>query len=173
MAKTKEQKQGIIRDLEEKISGQKTMVFMDFTGVDSDELFQLRRKLKETGCELKVVKKTLFEKALEKLNKKNIIEEIKKIKNQIVLIFGFNDEITASKFAYEAGKSNENFIILGGALGADCLTKEKIICLAQLPSRQELLAKITRSLQNPVSGFVGALKANLNNLVFVLSKIKK
>ena len=60
MALTKEQKQKAVEDLKEKISQQKSIVFADFSKINSKDLFGLRRKLKESGCVLKIGKKTLI-----------------------------------------------------------------------------------------------------------------
>ena len=57
MPLTREQKQNIINDLEKKIEKQKSIVFMDFTGIKVKDLAKLREKLKEGGSEMKVSKK--------------------------------------------------------------------------------------------------------------------
>ncbi len=60
MALTKEQKIKQVEDIKAKISNQKSMVFVDFTKVPSQDMFELRKKLKAEGCNLKIAKKTLI-----------------------------------------------------------------------------------------------------------------
>ncbi|MDI6882858.1 MAG: 50S ribosomal protein L10 [Patescibacteria group bacterium] len=172
MAKNKDEKQKIIEDLEEKIKIQKAMVFVDFSGIDSKFLFALREKLKKANCLLKVVKKTLLEKTLGKLEKKEISEKIKTFKGQLALVFGFEDEVMPAKICYQVAKENENLKILAGVFGGEFKKKEKVIELAQLPSRGELLARLVGGLENPISNFVNVLKGNIKGLIYILARAK-
>ncbi len=173
MPKTKEQKQEIIKDLIESLSKQKAMVLLNFGGIDSKELFALRDELKEQDCELKVVKKTLLRKALEKAEAKGLTEKLAELKGQLALIFGFGDEVAPAKICYGHAKDNENLEILGGMFENAFIEQAQVITLAQLPSKQELLGRLVGSLNSPVSRFVYALKGNLSNLVRVLDEIQK
>ncbi len=173
MPKSKEQKQKIIEDLKENFQKQKSTVLVDFSGCDSKFLFKLRDELEKSNCLLRVVKKRLLKKTLEGLTMKDISEKIGEIELQLALIFGFRDEIIPAKICYQFSKENENLIILGGILGKEFLAKEKIIELAQLPSREELTARFVGSLASPISGFVNTLKGNLKGLIYALSAIKE
>jgi len=172
VAKSRKQKEEVIKELEEKISRQKAMVFMDFSGINSADLFALRNKLKNSDCELKIIKKTLLEKTLQHLKNEELLLRIKEIKSQIALIFGFKDEVTPSRFASEALKNNEKFVILGGFLAGDYLEREKINEIAKILSRQELLAKMAGSLKFPAVNFANVLNGNIKGLLNVLSRIK-
>lgn len=172
MAKSRDEKQKIIKDLEKEIKKQKSMVFVDFSNLDSKSLFDLREKLGESNCLLKVTKKTLLEKTFEKLNKKNLSEKIKEIKVQLALVFGFQDEIIPAKICYQFSEENKNLKILGGIFEEEFLGKDKVIELAQLSSKTELLARFVRSLKSPVSGFVNVLEGNIKGLITVLAKVK-
>lgn len=173
MPKSKSQKKEIIEDLTENLQKQKSTVLVDFSGCDSKFLFKLREELEKSNCLLKVVKKALLKKTLESLTMKDISEKIGEIKLQLALIFGFGDEIVPAKICYQFSKENENLIILGGILGKEFLAKEKIMKLAQLPSREELWARFMRSLASPISGFINTLKYNLKGLIYTLSAIKE
>ena len=172
MPKTKSQKEEIIKDLKENFQKQKSAVLVDFSSCDSKFLFELRDKLEKSNCLLRIVKKTLLKKTLESLSMKDISEKIDEIELQLALIFGFGDEIIPAKICYQFSKENENLIILGGIFGKEFLEKEKMIELAQLPSREEVLARFTGSLASPISGFVNTLKGNLKGLLYVLANAK-
>jgi len=172
MAISREKKQKIIEDLEEKIKKQKTIIFVDFNKLDSKSLFDLRKKLKQANCLLKITKKTLLEKVFDKLTEKGFLEKIKEIKTQLALIFGFDDEIIPSKICYQFSKKNENLKILGGIFDKNFLEKEKVIELAQMPSKNELLEKLTWTLKSPISNFVNVLENNIKGLINVLAKVK-
>lgn len=173
MAKTKEQKKSILNELKDRIAAQKAIVFIDFSNVESKALFKLRDELKAKGGTLEVVKKTLLKKVLQGLKEKDLAKKIDEVKGQLALAFGFEDEVSPAKVCYGIQKENENLKILGGVLGSEYQTKERVMELAQLPSRQDLLARLLGSLSSPVSRFVYVLRANLNNLVSVLSEIQK
>lgn len=173
MAKTKEQKQTILSGLKQKLSEQKSIVFVDFSKVDSKTLFKLRDNLKAEGGCITVVKKTLLKRALQALDKKGLAKKIDEIKGQLALVFGFSDEVTPSRLCYEAAKENEAIKILGGVLAGEYQGQERIIELAQLPTKQVLLGRLVGSLASPMSGFARALKGNLSNLVCALSEIQK
>jgi large subunit ribosomal protein L10 len=169
MAQTKEQKQKVIDDLKEKIEKQKSMVFVDFTGLKVKDFSILRKKMKAVGNELKVAKKTLLGVVFKKAG---LEVEFKKIKGEIAVIFGLKDEFSPAKLSWQFAEANQNLKILGGYFEKKIRTAEEITALAQLPSKEELLARLVGSIKAPVSGFVGVLNGNLRNLVYILSQIK-
>ncbi|HDY72767.1 MAG TPA: 50S ribosomal protein L10 [bacterium] len=170
MAKTKEQKKKIIEDLKKKITKQKTIVFIDFTGLKVGDMFDLRKSLKQINGQLKVAKKTLIGLALKDSGLKADINELK---GEVGMVFGYQDEISSAKAVYQFSQKNPSLKILGGFFENEFKSAQDFISLAQLPSKQELLTRLTGSILAPVSNFVRVLKGNLKGLVCVLSAIKK
>jgi large subunit ribosomal protein L10 len=171
MAKTKEQKQEILDDLKEKIAKQKSVVFTDFTKVNVKDLTELRKKMKESDCEFKVAKKTLIQKAFEDSNPK-VGESVREMSGEIALGFGYSDEVSPFKISGDFSKKNENFKILGGLIGDDVFKDDKAKVLSELPTKQELLARMVGSIGAPISGFVNVLGGNIRNLIYTLNAIK-
>ena len=170
MALNKEQKENIVEKLKQSIAKQKAMVFVAIEGLKTTELFDLRKELKQDDCLLTVVKKTLLGMAF----KQSKIElDVKELKGELALVFGFGDEIRPAKIAYQFSKKNKSLKILGGFFENEVKTAEEIIILARIPSREELLAKIVSSISSPISGFINVLQGNIKGLVYVLSAIKK
>ena len=169
MPLTREQKQNIINDLETKIEKQKSMVFMDFTGVKVKELAKLREKLKEQDSELRVAKKSLMEIALKN---KHIDLDTKKLKGEVAMVMGYKDEVVPSKMVYQFSKENQKVKILGGFLENKFYEVAEIIRLAELPSKEQLLSMLVGTISAPATNFVGVLQGNLRKLVFALSAIK-
>ncbi len=170
MALTRKQKEEILKDLKEKVARQKAMVLVGITGLKVKDISALRTKLKAADGNLQVVKKTLIEKAF----KENKLDFDKKnYKEELGLAFGFKDEVLPAQAVYRLGLENENFKILGGYVDGKFAEAEQIIALAQLPSKQELLAELIGSLKAPVSNFVYSLQYNLKGLVYILSTLKK
>jgi len=157
MALTKEQKIKQITSVKEKLSNQRSVVFVDFTKVPSKDMFSLRRALKEAGCNLKIVKKTLARIAFGQSN----IGFWNKIKSavpgQLALVFGMEDEITPARIANNFAKDHESFKILGGIFENKFIEKAKVLELAAIPPRNELLARLVGSILSPISSFVRVL----------------
>lgn len=172
MALTKEQKQKSLKSLKDAISKQKSVVFADFSKVNSKDLFDLRKKLKETGCALKIGKKTLIRIAFgqSKISYWNKIKE--NVPGQLALVFGIEDEVAPARIANQFSKTRENFKILGGIFENRFIEKDKVLALANLPSKNELLAKMVGLLTSPISGFENVLIGNTRSLISILSKIR-
>ncbi len=157
MALTKQKKQDSLKDIKVNIAKQKSVVFADFSKVNSADLFSLRKQLKEAGCNLKVAKKTLARLAFGQSNISfwNKIAPI--IPGQLALVFGFEDEIAPLRLANKFTKVNENFKILGGIFENRFIERDRVLALASIPPRNELLAKLVGSLASPMASFVRVL----------------
>ncbi|KPJ57240.1 hypothetical protein AMJ49_01355 [Parcubacteria bacterium DG_74_2] len=169
MAINKIQKQKIIDNLKEKISKQKTTVFVDFSGVKTKDLTQLRKELKESSNELKIVKKSLAQIALKNTG---FEVDLKGIKAQLALVFGFKDEISSAKIIHQFSEKNPDLKILGGIFENNFVEAEKVFELAKLPTKAELFTRLAWSIKAPVSNFVYVLQANIKGLIYALSAIK-
>jgi len=99
--------------------------------------------------------------------------DISGLEGEIALVLGYGDEIIPAKLVYEFSKENPSLKILGGFFENQFKPAEDFIALAQLPSKQELLARLVGSISSPIASFARVLKANLKGLVYVLSAIKK
>ncbi|MFA5228534.1 MAG: 50S ribosomal protein L10 [Candidatus Paceibacterota bacterium] len=169
MALTKEQKQNVISNLEEKIEKQKSIVFIGFDGVDVKEITQFRELLKDGGSEMKVAKKSLMKIALKN---KDIDFEPQELEGEVAMVFGYEDEIAPSKLSYDFSKKNEKIKILGGFLENKFYEMGDVIKLAQLPSKEQLLGMLVGTLNAPTTNLVGVLSGNTRKLVYALSQIR-
>jgi large subunit ribosomal protein L10 len=172
MAQTKQQKQKILEELKEKINKQKVVVFFDFSGLKVKDLSDLRKRLRKENSELKVAKKTLLSLAFKKLDEV-VAKNIKKLTGEIALVFGYQDTISPAKTLWQFSKDFPNLKILAGFVENEFKEADEIMALAQLPSRQELLARLAWSIAGPISGFVNVLQGNIKGLMYALSAIKK
>jgi len=162
MALTKEQKVKQIEDIKSKISNQKSIVFVDFTKVPSQDMFELRKNLKAEGCNLKIAKKTLIRVVFGQSNISFWNKIKSSIPGQLALVLGIEDEISPARIANKFAKTHQTFQILGGIFENRFADREKVLALANLPSRNELLARL-----------VGSLSSSMTNFVRVLDKIKE
>lgn len=165
---TRDQKKQIVKDLAEKIKNSKAVVFSDYKGLAVKDMTSLRKELRAQGIDFKVIKKTLMNLALKDAGME---VDVRKMEGQIALAVSSGDEVAAAKIIAKAAKANENLKIVSGILGKNVLSKEEVVALSKLPSKEELLAKMVGSLNAPVSGFVNVLAGNLRGLVNVLKAI--
>lgn len=157
MALTKEQKTKQIKSLKDNISKQKSVVFVDFAKVASKDMFDLRKNLKEAGCNLKIAKKTLARIAFGQ-SKISFWKKIKEsIPGQLALVFGFEEEIAPARISNQFAKTQENFKILGGIFENKFIAKDRVLELALIPPRNELLARLAGSLSSSMASFVRVL----------------
>src|SRR6056297_134058 len=167
MAKSKEQKQEILKTLEDKISRSKSMVFASFNALGVHDSQALRAKLREEGGEYFVAKKTLLDLAFK--NKKIENLNVKDFEGKLATIFSYDDEVAPLKALDSFCKDNEGkFIFRGGVLEDKFLNADEVSNLAKISSREELYAKMVGSMNAPVSGFVNVLAGNLRKLVYAL-----
>jgi len=165
MALNKEQKQKQIKNLKESISKQKSMVFVDFSKVSSKDMFSLRKSLKEAGCALKIAKKTLVRIAFGQSGISFWQKVKENVPGQLALVFGIEDEVAPARISNKFAKDHENFKILGGlfsaqggpASGWEFIEKDRVLALASIPPRNELLSRLVGSLSSPIASFVRVL----------------
>jgi large subunit ribosomal protein L10 len=162
MALNKEQKTKQIDSIKAKVAEQKSVIFVDFAKVPSKDMFGLRKNLKENGCNLKIAKKTLVRVAFGQSGITYWNKIKSSIPGQLALVFGIEDEIAPARLSNIFAKDHENFKILGGIFEQRFIDREKVLMLANLPSRNELLSRL-----------VGSLSSSMTSFVRVLDKIKE
>lgn len=170
MVLSREQKTNILSDLVEKLKKAKAAFLVDFTKLSVSRAMDLRRSLKQVDAEYKVAKKTLINRALRQENYQGF--DLENFKTQVGVIFSYGEPVPSAQMAYKFSKANEFFKILGGFLGLEWKNKSQIITLAQLPSREVLLAHLARTLASPLSGLARVLSGNMRNLVNILNNLK-
>ena len=131
----------------------------------------LRRKAREENVQVLVAKKTLMKLAAKEAGFDNVDTTV--LPNSIVTLRSSEDEVAPAKLVADFAKTFETVSIEGGVLEGAYASKDDMVALSKLPSKQELYAKIVGSLNAPVSGFVNVLAGNLRGLVTVLSQIQE
>ncbi|MDI3496472.1 MAG: large subunit ribosomal protein [Patescibacteria group bacterium] len=174
MPKSKQQKQEILKSLNDKISRAKSIVFAGFDTLGVKDSEGLRLRLLAENSEYYVAKKTLIDRALVT----NKISDLKtrEFAGKVAAIFSYEDEVAAAKIIGDFRKDKEKvdkIVFLGGILDNKLLTQAEVEALANVPSKKELYAKLVGSLNAPVAGFVNVLAGNLRSLVGVLQAISE
>lgn len=170
MPKTKQQKIDIVTDLKERVSKSKSIVFTDYKGMNMAQLSALRLQLSALSAQFTVTKNNLIKIALGDL--RSAISDDSIFEGPIATLFSYGDEIAPIKVLTKAIKDNAMGKTKAGFLNGEFLTDAQINKLAELPSKDELRAKVVGTLGAPLYGIVGVLQANLRNLVYALDAIR-
>ena len=100
------------------------------------------------------------------------IEATLEAKGNVAVAYSDVDPVAPARLVRQAANANEKLVILGGILEGAFISRDKVLALAALPGRLELLAKTVGTLQAPISGFVNVLAGNIRGLVNVLQAVK-
>jgi len=165
----RQSKEDLVAELAERLKGTKAAFLADYRGLNVGKATELRRKLRAAGVEYRVVKNTLLRLAARGTPVACLDAELKG-PTAIALVTG--DPVAPAKALVEFAKANQKFELKAGMLDGKLLRPEDVKALADLPSREVLLARLLGTLNAPTGNFVGVLAAIPRSLVQVLSAIK-
>ena len=158
------QKAESIETLKGVFEGAGAVVVTHYLGLTVAEMTELRSRLREQGAQLKVVKNTLVQKALDG----SVGEAGDALFKGPVAIAYAPDPVSAAKVATQYAKDNDKFTVIGGFMGQQVLDKKSVTALATLPSLDQLRAKIIGLIQAPATKVAGVLQAPAGQLARVL-----
>lgn len=164
--KSREKKAQIIDSLQEAFFNSRIGIFTDYRGLSAQEMFALRRRLRESGIEYRVVKNTLARFALERAGK----EELSSLfQGPVAIAFGYGEITEPAKALMDYITTSKSTMgIKGGFLGDRLLTSEDVKTLSKLPPKEILIAKIAGGMQMPIISLVNYLATPIRGLMGVL-----
>ncbi len=142
-----EQKQAMVSEVATKLQGAQAVIVAEYRGLNVERVTQLRSKARKSGVYLRVLKNTLARRAIKGT-------PFEKLSEQMVgpLMYGISqDPVAGAKVLSEFAKENELFVIKAGAMPNAVMSVQDIKALAQLPSREQLLATLLGTLQAPMT----------------------
>lgn len=168
MPLTRQQKEEVVQQMTDHVSSASSVVFFSYSGLNVQDSGELRDKLFEAGCGMRVMPKRLLKLVLQsaKLDFDAISQE-----GQLAVVWG-SDAVSPAKILYEFAKGKENIHLLAGALEHEMVTLDQVKNLAQLPSREQLLGQLVGVLAGPMRGLVGVLSGVPRQMVYVLQAVK-
>ena len=163
-----EAKKVVVQEIIEKIKASKSVVLIDYKGLTVAEVSEMRNKCKKANCEYKVYKNTLVRKAFNELGYDLFDADL----NGPTATAFSPDETAAAKIFAEAVKAMPEKIIPKSAYVDNAYVDAKgVKALADMPSKEELIAKMLGSMQAPIANFAGVLSAMLRGVVVALNAI--
>ena len=141
-------KKFIVDELLERVNASPFVLVVDYTSMTVPEFSELRGKLKEAGAECHVAKNTYMKTALKEAGLPDIGDHLK---GQTAFVTGENDVCAAAKSIKEFSKKADKGKAIVGILDGDVLDESQVQALADLPSREQLLAQLLGVINEPAT----------------------
>ena len=152
-AKVLEEKKALVASLVEKIKNSPAGVLVDYKGINVEDDTKLRRELREAGVEYAVIKNTMIRFAAKELGF-DLFDEHLNGTTALAISTG-DDVVSAAKILNEYAKKHDNFKIKAGYLEA--IPASEVQKLADMPSREGLIAQVLYGFNFPITQLVIAL----------------
>ena len=154
-----------ISDIKNLVESHSASVIVHYQGLNVDRLNLLRGQMRECGATFKVVKNSLAKLAIANTNNKDLDSLLS---GPTALVVS-NDPVTMAKQLTKFVKDNANLVLLGGIVDQQVVDKKSIVALSDMPSKDELRAKIIGLLNAPATKLLRVLKAPAEQLARVVS----
>ena len=152
------QKEEQVKALAEKFKNSNIVLLVDYRGIDVASDTELRKTVRNVNGEYAVIKNNITRRALEKDGFEGL-EEV--LEGPTAVITTAEEYLPVLKAIYKFAKENDYYTIKGGVLEGKVVTIDELLTLAQLPSREELIAKLA-----------GCLLANVSKLAATLDAVR-
>jgi len=164
------EKEALVADLHGKFKGVKAAILTDFTGLNVEQITQLRRKLIKSTVEYRVVKNTLLRRACQKTDIELLAEHFT---GPIAIALAYEDPVAPVKILTEFSKEQPALEVKAGVVEGRVLGPEDIKALASLPSREVLLANLLALLKVVPTRLVQGLNNPMRSLVWILKGLRE
>ncbi|WP_442771628.1 50S ribosomal protein L10 [Paenirhodobacter enshiensis] len=163
------QKEKVVEELGQIFASSGVVVVAHYAGMTVAQMQDLRAKMREVGGSVRVAKNTLAKIALEG----KPCESMGNLLSGMTVLAFSDDPVAAAKVADAYAKTNDKFVILGGAMGDTALDVAGVKAVAQMPSREELIASIVGCIGAPASNIAGAIGAPASNIAGILKTLEE
>lgn len=145
-------------------------VFVDFTGLGSEETYNLRKLLNSQNVKLRVVKTSLARLALREIGSSY---EDSALQGTVGIAFG-DDPVAVAKSVLEHRRSNRRSTlkVKGGFVERQPVSADDIKALSMLPGRQQLLGLVAGAFAAPITAFIGVQAEIIRKLLYALEALK-
>ena len=163
---TKAFKQEKADSIKEKMEKAQVAIITEYKGMTVEEIQYLRRALQKVGGDYMVTKNTLAKLAIKGTQFEVLAETFK---GPIAVAFGAQPAKVLAKFIKEKKKG----VIVAAGLDGQLLSAEEAKALADIPSKEELYAKMLGCVNSPATGIAGAVNAVMSSLVRAIDAVAK
>lgn len=161
------QKAEFLEDIRGRFVEASYVALTDFKGSTVEDMNVLRRAVEQVpGARYQVVKNTLCRVALQGTDKEALAEHFV---GNVGVLFAGDDAIATAKLLRDQLKENKNLIVKAGFFEGSVLDAQGAVKVADLPSREELLSLLLRTLQEGPRQVMGVIRAPARDLLYLLS----
>ena len=150
------QKQAIVADLAEQLKNSPAGVVVNYQGITVDADTKMRKALREAGVKYMVMKNSLTGRACDEVGMGDMKQYLT---GMTAIAIGTTDPVAPAKVLKEYAEKIESFQILAGYLDGAVVDAETVNKLADIPSKEVLLAKLLGSIKSPLYNFAYAIQA--------------
>lgn len=162
-----EQKQAVVAEISAQLANAQGVVLAEYRSLRVGEMTELRKRARNSGVYLRVLKNTLARRAVADTPFKGLAEKMVG-----PLAYGISsDPVAAAKVLHEFARGNEKFVIRAGAMPNVVISPKEVADLARMPGRQELLATLMATMQAPVAKLVRTLNEVPGRLVRTMAAV--
>ena len=155
MSLNRSEKQAVVDEVTALAAKAQTLVMAEYRGITVADMTKLRVAARGAGVDLSVLKNTLARRAVAGSSFEIVGDQMTG-----PLIYGFSeDAVAAAKVVADFAKTNDKLVIRGGAFGGKALDVEGVKQLANIPSKEVLLAQLLGLMQSPISRTARVLAA--------------
>ncbi len=162
------EKVAVVEEITDKLKSADAVFITEYRGMSVGQLATLRKQLRSAGGEYKVYKNTLARFGAQNAGLDGLTELLV---GPSGITFASGDIAAVAKSLRDAAKANPMLIVKGGSMGSTVLTAKDIDALAELPSRETLLAMFAGALQAPLVKTAGLLQALPRNFAYGLKAL--
>ena len=149
-AKNIEMKAAQVAEIKEKLEKATSVVLFDYRGLTVAEVNALRAEMRKNGVQYLVLKNHIFKRACEAANVDLHFEDL--LHGTNAFAFGYEDAVTPAKVLKEFAKKAKKGEIKGGIIEGEFMDAANVNAIADLPSRDVLIARLLGSMMSPISG---------------------
>ena len=162
----------IVDKLTKKIESSSGIYFTCYTGMNVARETELRKQFRENGVDYFVSKNTLTKIAATKAGYEDKLDDF--FKGQVGIAYTDEDPASPARVIKNFKKKNKDTLqVLGLVFEGEIYSADKYMELADLPSREVLLAKLISGLSQPISQLAGTLNGAMSKLVGILNGLKE
>ncbi|MBE6707447.1 MAG: 50S ribosomal protein L10 [Ruminococcaceae bacterium] len=151
-----EQKQAVVADLAEKIKNSPAGVVVNYQGITVEDDTKMRKALREAGVSYMVMKNSLTGRACDEVGMSDMKQYLT---GMTAIAIASDNAVAPAKVLKEYAEKIESFQILAGYLDGEVVGVETVNRLAEIPSKEVLIAKLLGSIKSPLYGLAYALQA--------------
>lgn len=162
MATTRQKKEETLQELKDKLAKAKSVAFGQYAGLSVLQLSEMRKKMREADVEFKVAKRTLFKLAA-KAHGFELPDDM--MEGTVGAAFSYEDGIAGPRIIKKMGKEFGHLKLMGGIMDGQVMTISQMRGIADLPSKEELMAKFVGLMRAPLQNFYGVIQSPLSSFL--------